>query len=103
MTELARAGTMGQEWSRRRLTDGNGATVTVLPARDGHVAVSPREDHQWAAWLGVMGSPDWGRDPRFAPKPDRHANLHALHAPMPARPRGREKLWLAGGGQRRAT
>ena len=83
-TELARAGLGGRIWSRRRLTDGNGATVTILPARDGYAAISPREDHQWAAWLEVMGSPDWGADPRFARKPDRVANWDALHALMSA-------------------
>ena len=62
--------------------DGNGATVCILPARDGFAAISPRDDHQWAAWLAVMGSPDWGRDPRFATKPDRVANWDALHALM---------------------
>ena len=66
MTELARAGTTGRSWSRKRLADGNGATVCILPARDGYAAISPREDHQWAAWLAAMGSPEWGRDPRFA-------------------------------------
>lgn len=78
--ELARAGATGTSWSRRRLADGNGATVCILPARDGYVAISPRDDPQWAAWLKVMGSPDWGRDPRFAAKPDRVANWDALHA-----------------------
>jgi crotonobetainyl-CoA:carnitine CoA-transferase CaiB-like acyl-CoA transferase len=34
MTELARAGLTGKSWSRLRLTDGNGATVCILPARD---------------------------------------------------------------------
>ena len=33
MTELARAGLTGKSWSRKRLKDGNGATVTILPAR----------------------------------------------------------------------
>ncbi len=27
----------------------------VLPCRDGYVAISPREDAQWARWLDVMG------------------------------------------------
>ncbi len=80
--ELARAGLGRKIWSRRRLTDGNGATVTILPARDGYVAISPREDRQWAAWLEVMGSPDWAADPRFAAKPDRVANWDALHTLM---------------------
>jgi crotonobetainyl-CoA:carnitine CoA-transferase CaiB-like acyl-CoA transferase len=83
-TELARAGLGGKIWSRRRLTDGNGATVTILPASDGYAAISPREDRQWASWLEVMGSPDWAADPRFARKPDRVANWDALHALMSA-------------------
>ena len=82
--ELARAGLGRNIWSRRRLTDGNGATVTILPASDGYAAISPREDRQWAAWLEVMGSPDWAADPRFARKPDRVANWDALHALMSA-------------------
>jgi crotonobetainyl-CoA:carnitine CoA-transferase CaiB-like acyl-CoA transferase len=72
--ELARAGLSGRIRPRKRVTDGNGATVTILPARDGYVAISPREDRQWASWLKVMGSPDWGDDARFATKPDRIAN-----------------------------
>ena len=79
-TELARAGLGGKVWSRRRLTDGNGATVTILPASDGYTAISPREDRQWAAWIEVMGSPHWAADPRFARKSDRVANWDALHA-----------------------
>ena len=42
------------------MSDGNGATVTILPAADDYVAISPREERQWAAWLEVMGSPDAG-------------------------------------------
>ena len=66
MTELARAGQTGRSWSRKRVGDGNGATVCILPAADGYAAISPREDRQWAAWLEAMGSPDWGREARFA-------------------------------------
>jgi crotonobetainyl-CoA:carnitine CoA-transferase CaiB-like acyl-CoA transferase len=81
-TELARAGLGGKIWSRRRLTDGNGATVTILPVSDGYAAISPREDRQWASWIEVMGSPHWAADLRFAGKPDRVANWDALHALM---------------------
>jgi crotonobetainyl-CoA:carnitine CoA-transferase CaiB-like acyl-CoA transferase len=84
ITELARAGRIGKTRPRKREADGNGATVTILPACDGYVAISPREDRQWASWLSVMGSPDWGSDPRFATKPDRIANWDALHALMSA-------------------
>src|SRR5258708_10851163 len=82
VTELARAGLAGRSWPRKRIADGNGATVTILPARDGYVAISPRDEHQWKNWLKVMGSPEWGADPRFATKPDRVANWDALHALM---------------------
>jgi crotonobetainyl-CoA:carnitine CoA-transferase CaiB-like acyl-CoA transferase len=95
MTELARAGLTGRTRTRQRLTDGNGATVTILPARDGYAAISPREDRQWKSWLGVMGSPDWAGDPRFATKPDRVANWDALHALMSAWSRQHDKQWIA--------
>jgi crotonobetainyl-CoA:carnitine CoA-transferase CaiB-like acyl-CoA transferase len=94
-TELARAGLGRKIWSRRRLADGNGATVTILPARDGYAAISPREDRQWAAWLEVMGSPDWAADPRFASKPDRVANWDALHTLMSDWSRRYGKQWIA--------
>jgi crotonobetainyl-CoA:carnitine CoA-transferase CaiB-like acyl-CoA transferase len=80
--ELARAGLGGKIWSRQRLADGNGATVTILPARDGYAAISPREERQWRAWLAVMDAPDWGGDQRFATKPERVANWDALHRLM---------------------
>lgn len=95
ITELARAGFGGKSWSRKRLTDGNGATVCILPARDGYAAISPRDDHQWAAWLGVMGAPDWGNDPRFATKPDRIANWDALYALLSAWSRQYDKQTIA--------
>jgi crotonobetainyl-CoA:carnitine CoA-transferase CaiB-like acyl-CoA transferase len=82
MTELANAGLGGKARSRKRVSDGNGATVCILPASDGYAAISPREDRQWAAWLRVMGSPAWGDDPRFQTKSDRVANWDALHGLM---------------------
>ncbi len=99
MTELANAGLGGKARSRKRISDGNGATVTILPASDGYAAISPREDRQWAAWLKVMGSPEWGDDPRFATKPDRVANWDALHALMSEWSRGHPKQWIAGAAQ----
>ena len=95
MTELSRAGQSGKSWERKRVTDGNGATVTILPASDGYTAISPREDKQWAAWLAAMGSPAWGNDPRFATKPDRVANFDALHELMSAWSRQHGKQWIA--------
>jgi crotonobetainyl-CoA:carnitine CoA-transferase CaiB-like acyl-CoA transferase len=99
MTELANAGLGGKARSRKRVSDGNGATVCILPASDGYAAISPREDRQWAAWLKVMGSPDWGDDPRFKTKPDRVANWDALHALMSEWSRHHPKRWIADAAQ----
>ena len=99
MTELANAGLGGKARSRKRVSDGNGATVCILPASDGFAAISPREDRQWAAWLKVMGAPGWGDDPRFKTKPDRVANWDALHALMSEWSRGHPKQWIADAAQ----
>lgn len=95
ITELSRAGQSGKSWSRRRVADGNGATVCILPARDGYAAISPREERQWASWLAVMGSPAWGHEPRFASRQDRVANWDALHALMSEWSRNKPKHWIA--------
>jgi crotonobetainyl-CoA:carnitine CoA-transferase CaiB-like acyl-CoA transferase len=95
MTELASAGLHGRSRSRKRLTDGNGATVCILPARDGYVAISPREERQWASWLEAMGSPAWSTDPRFVRKSDRVVNWDALHALMSEWSRQHDKQWIA--------
>ncbi len=95
VTELTRAGVSGKKWSRRRVADGNGATVCILPASDGFTAISPREDKQWAAWLVAMGSPAWGQEPRFRTKPDRVANWDALHALMSEWSCQHPKQWIA--------
>ena len=95
MTDLARAGQTGRSWRRQRLGDGNGATVCILPAADGFVAISPREDKQWASWLIAMGSPAWGAEPRFASKTDRIENWDEVHALMSAWSRQHPKQWMA--------
>ena len=100
MTELARAGLGKKSWERKRLSDGNGATVTILPASDGYAAISPREEKQWASWLTAMGSPAWGADPRFAKKADRVNNWDALHALMSQWSRQHDKQWIADMAQR---
>jgi crotonobetainyl-CoA:carnitine CoA-transferase CaiB-like acyl-CoA transferase len=99
ITELTRAGLGRKPTPRERVADGNGATVTILPARDGYTAISPREERQWAAWLAVMGSPEWGGEPRFATKPDRVANWDALHALMSGWSRQYDKQSIADAAQ----
>jgi crotonobetainyl-CoA:carnitine CoA-transferase CaiB-like acyl-CoA transferase len=99
MTELANAGLGGKARPRKRFGDGNGATVTILPASDGYVAISPREDRQWAIWLTVMGSPAWRDEPRFRTKADRVTNWDALHALMSEWSQQHAKQWIADAAQ----
>jgi crotonobetainyl-CoA:carnitine CoA-transferase CaiB-like acyl-CoA transferase len=56
--------------SRQKRADVLGAAY-VLPAADGYVAVSPREEHQWREWVALMGSPAWASDPRYATHAER--------------------------------
>jgi crotonobetainyl-CoA:carnitine CoA-transferase CaiB-like acyl-CoA transferase len=55
------------------------ATVALLPCSDGWVAISPREEHQWARWLEVMGGPAWANEPRFADRAERERNWAELY------------------------
>ena len=50
--------------TREKRADVLGASY-ILPASDGYVAISPREEHQWAAWRAVMDEPDWADDARY--------------------------------------
>lgn len=99
ITEMTRASLTGRVWSRKKVADGNGATVCILPAQDGYAAISPRENHQWASWLEVMGMPNWSEDARFETKADRVANWDALHALMSDWSRVQTKQNIADGAQ----
>ncbi|MDE0206957.1 MAG: CoA transferase, partial [Candidatus Tectomicrobia bacterium] len=50
----------------------------VLPCRDGHVAISPREDAQWARWVELMGQPAWASEERFRTREGRERHLADL-------------------------
>jgi crotonobetainyl-CoA:carnitine CoA-transferase CaiB-like acyl-CoA transferase len=68
------------EVRRQATASASNPTVSLLPASDGWVAISPREEHQWARWLTVMGDPAWGQEPRFATRRSRAEHWPALHA-----------------------
>lgn len=68
----------GKPQTRRREDNPATGVVAVLPTRDGHVAISPRQDHLWARWLEVMGNPTWAGDPRFATRELRQQNWQHL-------------------------
>ena len=50
----------------------------VLPCRDGYVAVSPREDAQWAHWVDLMGNPAWADEERFRTREGRERHFAEL-------------------------
>ncbi len=53
----------------------------AFPAKgeDGWITISVGTQEEWEALVGVMGQPEWARDPRFATPLERHRNRHALH------------------------
>ncbi len=71
----------------------------VLPCRDGYVAISPREDAQWARWLDVMGQPAWAAEARFATREGRQQNTVELWALLSAWSRQHSKHDIAQWGQ----
>jgi crotonobetainyl-CoA:carnitine CoA-transferase CaiB-like acyl-CoA transferase len=58
----------------------SGPNLTMLPASDGFIAISPREELQWKNFLKLLGDPDWGDDPRFADRELREKNAEAVIA-----------------------
>ena len=50
----------------------------VLPCRDGYVAISPREDAQWARWVELMGQPAWADEERFRTREGRERHFADL-------------------------
>ena len=73
----------------------------VLPCSDGFVAISPREDAQWARWLDMMGSPDWSDDPKFNTREARQKNADELWTLLSEWTAQRSKQDIAREGQRR--
>ena len=73
----------------------------VLPCNDGYVAISPREDAQWARWLELMGNPDWATDPRFDTRSARQQNSQALWELLAEWTSQRSRFDIARDGQRR--
>jgi crotonobetainyl-CoA:carnitine CoA-transferase CaiB-like acyl-CoA transferase len=57
-----------------------GPNLTILPASDGFIAISPREERQWKNFLKLLGDPDWGSDPRFSDLNLRQENADAVIA-----------------------
>ncbi len=73
----------------------------VLPCSDGFVAISPREDAQWARWLDMMDNPDWSNDPKFNTREARQKNAGELWELLSEWTGRRSKQDIAREGQRR--
>ena len=73
----------------------------VLPCNDGFVAISPREDAQWARWLDMMGNPDWSDDPKFNTRDARQKNSGELWELLSEWTSQRSKQDIAREGQER--
>ena len=50
----------------------------ILPCRDGHVSISPRQDDQWERFVKMMGNPEWAQDRKFATRANRVENRSEL-------------------------
>ena len=55
-----------------------GAIGGVLPAKDGYVAISPREDDQWGRWVQLMGKPEWSQKEKFSSRSGREEHHEEL-------------------------
>ena len=72
------AASFGKPGRPRKLESVQGPNLTLLPASDGHIAISPREERQWKNFLKLLGSPDWGSDPKFADRTLRQENAKEI-------------------------
>ena len=77
ITGLSATSFGGSVESRRRVGV-PGPNLTILPAVDGFIAISPREELQWKNFLKLLGNPEWGSDPRFADRDLRQENSEAV-------------------------
>ncbi len=74
------AGSFGKPGPPRKLESVPGPNLALLPASDGHIAISPREERQWKNFLKLLGSPHWGSDPKFADRKLRQENAEEIIA-----------------------
>lgn len=92
----------GEGTKSRRRDRIAGPRLAILPAADGFVAISPREEHQWQQMLDVIGNPEWARDARFATREAREANAEVVikHLSEWSRNRKKEEIFRAAQAER---
>ena len=71
---LADAAFSKKRQSRKASDRKVGAIVAMLPTIDGYITISPREDHQWEAWLKIIGNPEWSLKPEYDTRKARQTN-----------------------------
>ncbi|MFL2627707.1 MAG: CaiB/BaiF CoA transferase family protein [Dehalococcoidia bacterium] len=71
---LADAAFSKKRQSRKASDRKVGAIVAMLPTLDGYITISPREDHQWEAWLKIIDNPEWSTDPKYETRKARQTN-----------------------------
>jgi crotonobetainyl-CoA:carnitine CoA-transferase CaiB-like acyl-CoA transferase len=71
----------------RTVSDTPGTAVaSLLPCRDGWVAVSARENRQWERWTALIGG-SWAGDPRLTSRKDREREWEWVYPLMAERTR----------------
>jgi crotonobetainyl-CoA:carnitine CoA-transferase CaiB-like acyl-CoA transferase len=84
------------EDNRQFRPDGNRHLTMVQGAypcagEDQWIAISLRDDADWAALVGALGDPGWAQDARFATAVERRANQDAIDALIAAKTAGHDK------------
>ena len=81
-------------------TEVAGGLIWLLPCLDGHVMISPREEHQWRRWVALMGEPDWAADAALCgDREARNRNSEALQEAMSAWSRQHGRMDIFGRAQ----
>jgi len=86
------AESFGEVGESRKQEGVPGPNLTILPAVDGFVAISPREELQWKNFLKLLGDPEWGSDQRFADRGLRQENSEAVIGHLSDWSRTRKKM-----------
>ena len=71
---LADAAFSKKRQSRKASDRKVGAIVAMLATIDGYITISPREDHQWEAWLKIIGNPEWSLKHEYDTRKARQTN-----------------------------
>jgi crotonobetainyl-CoA:carnitine CoA-transferase CaiB-like acyl-CoA transferase len=87
----------GRDRGKRANTDEMMAPHNTYKCRgeDKWIAIAIGDDNEWQALCGVMGDPEWARDPKFADQYARLQNRDAIDARLRAWTRDHDHIELA--------